>query len=124
MMKTIPAGLAQAVLEQQVEIFEDRGISLDSLWRAVGCPAGREPRAWVELADPLIAGYAGYLGHLASGAGHRSGEIPVVWVWDAEDGDPWRAGDLMTVGIIARAYADYLDAGTRPGAVADGPATS
>lgn len=103
-------GLAEATLRQQIEIFEGDGISLDSLWRAAGCPAGRDPRTWAELAAPLIAGFARYRAHLARGSGRLPDDRPVLSDWHAEDGDPWRTGDLMTNDLIARIYAAYLDA--------------
>src|SRR4051812_30893743 len=109
-MATSTVGLAEATLRQQIEIFEGRDISLDSLWRAAGCPAGRDPRAWAELATPLIAGFAGYRANLAGRAGRRQVGRSVLWEWHAEDGDPWRTGDLMTNDLIARIYASYLDA--------------
>ena len=93
---TAPIGLAEATLRQQIEIFEGRDISLDSLWRAAGCPAGRDPHSWAERASPLIAGFAGYRANLAEDAGRRRDTRPVLWEWHAEDGDPWRTGDLMT----------------------------
>jgi hypothetical protein len=61
-----------------------------------------------------VAIYRGYLARLTAGGGRRPDGRPVLWEWHAEDGDPWRAGDLMTGDFIARAYAAYLDAGMRP----------
>jgi hypothetical protein len=111
-MATSTVGLAEATLRQQIEIFEGRAISLDSLWRAAGCPTGRDPRTWAELAGPLIAGFAGYRANLAAHAGRPQDARPVLWEWHAEDGDPWRTGDLMTNDLVARIYATFLDAMT------------
>jgi hypothetical protein len=33
----------------------------------------------------------------------------LLWTWDAEHSEPWRAGDLMTNALIARVYAAHLD---------------
>ena len=98
-------GSAGFSLRQQVEIFGRDGVSLTSLWRAVGRPRGHDPRAWTLLAQPLIAGYARYLADLDPDANR-----PVVWVWNGDDGEPWRAGDLMGRGDLAQVYAAYLDA--------------
>ena len=78
-------GSAEFSLRQQVEIFGRDGVSLTSLWRAVGRPRGHDPRAWTLLAQPLIAGYARYLADLDPDA-----DRPVVWVWNGDDGEPWR----------------------------------
>jgi hypothetical protein len=98
-------GSAGFSLRQQVEIFGRDGVSLTSLWRAVGRPRGHDPRAWTLLAQPLIAGYARYLTDLDPDANR-----PVVWVWNGDDGEPWRSGDLMSRGDLAQVYAAYLDA--------------
>jgi hypothetical protein len=98
-------GVAGSSLRQQLEIFGEEGVSLHSLWRAVGRPSGRDPRAWAELAAPLITGYARYLAAIDLGP-----DRPVVWVWSGDDGEPWRVGDLMCLGGLAHLYATYLDA--------------
>lgn len=96
-------------LRQQFEIFGRDGVSLTSLWRAVGRPEGHDPRSWSLLARPLIVGYARYAAGLDPEA-----DRPVVWVWDGDDGEPWRAGDLMSRGDLAHVYAAYLDAVAAP----------
>lgn len=103
-------GLAVATLKQQVEIFGSETISLDSLWRAAGRPTGKDPRTWTALASPVVRGLDDYRAQLARVAGCPREDRPLVWQWDAHDGDPWRTGDLMTAGLIAQLYADYLDA--------------
>jgi hypothetical protein len=105
MMTKEQVGAAASSLRQQIEIFGREAASLTSLWRAVGRPRGHDPKAWALLAEPLIAGYARYLAGLDSDSNG-----PVVWPWDGDDGEPWRLGDLMARGDIARIYADYLDA--------------
>jgi hypothetical protein len=97
--------VAGTSLRQQLEIFGDEGVSLHSLWRAVGRPGGRDPRSWSLLAAPLIGGYARYLAKIRPGS-----DRPVVWVWNGDDGEPWRVGDLMCLGGLAHLYAAYLDA--------------
>src|SRR5207253_2988954 len=96
MMATTPTGLARAGLRQQVEIFGGGGISLDSLWRAVGEPDGCEPRAWTSIAEPLLAGLAGYLANLNQQRLTSAVAPTVLWTWDAENSEPWRTGDLMS----------------------------
>jgi hypothetical protein len=99
------SGTAAHALRQQVEIFGRGGVSLTSLWRAVGRPEGHDPRTWSLLARPLIAGYARYAADL-----DRGSTGPVVWAWSGDDGEPWRVGDLMARGDLAQVYAAYLDA--------------
>jgi hypothetical protein len=108
-MAATPTGLAEAVLRQQVEIFGRSGISLDSLWRAVGEPAGHEPRSWAVLAEPLLRGFAGYLANLGRRRILPTADPTVLWTWDAESSEPWRTGDLMSNAWVARLYASYLD---------------
>jgi hypothetical protein len=108
-MSMTPTTPAEVVLRQQVEIFGKDCVSLDSLWRAVGEPGGFEPRAWASLAEPLLAGFRRYLAKRESGHVIPSDDQPVLWTWDAQDSEPWRAGDLMTNDWIARVYASYLD---------------
>ena len=66
-MSTKIANLARLALRQQVEFLGDGQVSLDSLWRAWGSPAGHDPRRWAELAAPLLGGFAAYLANLESG---------------------------------------------------------
>ncbi len=99
------SGTAAQAFRQQVEIFGRGGVSLTSLWRAVGRPEGHDPRAWSLRARPLIAGYARYAADLD---GASTG--PVVWSWSGDDAEPWRVGDLMARGDLAQVYAAYLDA--------------
>ncbi len=98
------SGTAAHALRQQVEIFGRGGVSLTSLWRAVGRPAGHDPKSWSLRAQPLIAGYTRYVADL-----DPSSSGPVVWAWSGEDGEPWHAGDLMARGDLASIYAAYLD---------------
>jgi hypothetical protein len=111
-------GLAVASLRQQAEIIDSGTISLDSLWRAAGEPSGKDPRAWAQLASPLVSGFADYLAKLSQATGRPSEEHPILWEWNDGDGDPWRTGDLMSVAHIAHVYAAFLDAesGEEPGA--------
>jgi hypothetical protein len=106
--------LAEIALRQQVEICGSGSISLDSLWRATGCPSGRDPRAWIKLATPLVSGFAVYQSYFYLGADGPIEDEPLLWEWEAEDSDPWRRGDLMTSSLIARVYATFLDANQRP----------
>jgi hypothetical protein len=99
---------ARLALKQQVEFFGGDQVSLDSLWRSWGSPAGHDPRIWSGLAAPLIAGFTEYLVNL-DGDGRSSDESRLLWIWDDESKDPWRTGDLMSHEFIAWAYATYLD---------------
>jgi hypothetical protein len=102
-------GWARRALRQQVEIFGSDQVSLDSLWRAVGCPAGHDPRHWSELASPLLSGYSAYLDRLEGDTDSTADPSRLVWFWKYDSNDPWRTGDLMTDEFIAWAYASYLD---------------
>jgi hypothetical protein len=100
----------ETLLTQQIELIGPAAVSLDSLWRAAGCPTERSPRKWMEVAAPLVAGFRRYLESLP---GTVFDDIakgrPLLWVWDGEDSEPWRSGDLMTHELLARVYAAYLD---------------
>jgi hypothetical protein len=109
MIATRPPGLAESALIEQIEIVGDSSISLDSLWRAAGCPVGREPHAWITLARSLLEGFADYFASLPRGGPLHPADRPLLWTWDAEHSEPWRAGDLMTNALVARVYAAYLD---------------
>jgi hypothetical protein len=102
-------GWARRVLAQQVEISGSDQISLDSLWRAVACPAGHDPRRWSDLASPLLSGYSAYLDRLEGEADSTADPSRLVWIWKERSTDPWRTGDLMSDQFIAWAYASYLD---------------
>src|SRR5262245_15765507 len=107
-----PAGVA---LAQQVEIFGRDQVSLDSLWRASGCPQGLEPRTWIELARPLLQGFDSHLVNLLGDRGRKNepSTQPLIWTWDDETKDPWWTGDLMTNGLLASVYAAFLSAHPR-----------
>ena len=110
-MRTLQARQAEVELKQQVEIFEGGGISLDSLWRAAGEPAGCDPRSWAVMAEPMLAGMSGYLTNLNRRRRIIPPEDPtVLWTWSADSREPWRTGDLMSIDWVARIYAAYLDA--------------
>lgn len=114
-MNVRPIDWARQALEQQVEFFGGDQVSLDSLWRSWGSPAGRDPRAWSALAAPLISGFAAYLSNLDRDA-RSVDESRLLWIWDDESKDPWRTGDLMGHQLVAGAYATYLDGhAVRPG---------
>jgi hypothetical protein len=118
-MSTKIANLARLALRQQVEFLGDGQVSLDSLWRAWGSPAGHDPRRWAELAAPLLTGFAAYLANLESGDRAPEG-TQLLWAWREESKDPWHSGDTMSHEFIAWAYASYLDNhfGRRPASVA------
>ena len=103
-------GWARSALRQQVEIFGEDQLSLDSLWRAVASPSGHDPRRWSELAAPLLAGFSIYLDRLDGEVDSTADPSRLLWIWKDESKDPWRTGDLMSHQFIAWAYATYLDA--------------
>ncbi len=103
-------GWARLALRQQVEFFGGDQVSLDSLWRSVGSPAGHDPQRWSELAAPLLSGFSTYLDRVYQGTESKPGSARLVWIWDEESKDPWRTGDHMSHEFIAWTYATYLDA--------------
>ena len=98
----------ESLLNQQIELIGPEAVSLDSLWRVAGCPPEQSPRKWTILAAPLIAGFVRYFSGLPDRPADLADER-LLWVWDGEDGDPWRTGDLMTHSLLARVYAAFLD---------------
>ena len=108
-MRNETNGWARLALRQQVEIFGGDQVSLESLWRAVGNPAGHDPRRWAELAAPLLSGFSAYLARLEGGMDPTETRGGLLWIWEDESKDPWRTGDLMSHEFIAWTYAAYLD---------------
>lgn len=108
-MNTNTIGWARRALRQQVEIFGAEQVSLDSLWRAVACPHGHDPRRWSELASPLLSGYSAYLDRLEGDTDATADPTRLVWYWKYDSHDAWHTGDLMSDEFIACAYAGYLD---------------
>jgi hypothetical protein len=108
-MRIETLGVARLAVRQQVEIFGGDQVSLNSLWRAVGSPAGHDPDCWAEAAAPLLAGFSSYLKHFESNGGPSTGSPRLLWTWEDESKDPWRTGDLMSHELIAWVYASHLD---------------
>jgi hypothetical protein len=108
-MRIETLGLARLAVRQQVEIFGGDQVSLNSLWRAVGSPAGQDPERWAEVAASLLAGFSSYLEQLESFGGSPGGSSRLLWIWEDESKDPWRTGDLMSHELIAWMYASHLD---------------
>lgn len=108
-MITNTIGWAARALRQQVEIFGDEQVSLDSLWRAAGSPPEHNPRRWSELAAPLFLGFATYLDRIGGDPDATSDPSRLLWVWSDDSKDPWRTGDLMSHALIAAVYSSYLD---------------
>jgi hypothetical protein len=102
-------GWARTALKQQVEIFGEEQVSLDSLWRAVASPPGHDPRHWSGLAAPLLSGFSAYLSRLTGDDESTADPSRMLWIWRDSSKDPWHTGDLMTHEFIAWAYATYLD---------------
>jgi hypothetical protein len=109
-MGNVTRGWARTAFRQQVEIFGEGRVSLDSLWRSVGSPQGHNPRHWVELAAPLLSGYSAYLSRLDGAVDAAAEPAQMLWTWQDDSKDPWYTGDLMTHEFVAWAYATYLDA--------------
>src|SRR5438067_12681465 len=74
-----------SLLHQQIELIGPEAVSLDSLWRAAGCPPEQSPRRWTVLAAPLIAGFVRYFTSLPERLGDIDDERPLPWVWDGEE---------------------------------------
>ena len=108
-MRSETIGLARLAVRQQVEIFGGDQVSLNSLWRAVGSPAGHDPERWAEVAAPLLAGFSAYLDRLESIGGSPAPATRLLWTWEDESKDPWCTGDLMSHELIALVYASHLD---------------
>jgi hypothetical protein len=109
-MRSETIGLARLAVRQQVEIFGGDQVSLNSLWRAVGSPEGKDPERWVEVAAPLLSGFSAYLHRLESFGGSSSSDSArPLWIWEDESKDPWLTGDLMSHELIAWVYASHLD---------------
>ncbi len=108
-MRSETIGLAQVAVRQQVEIFGAEQVSLNSLWRAVGSPAGQEPERWAEVAAPLLAGFAAYFERLETIGGSPVAGTRSLWIWEDDSKDPWRTGDVMSHELIALVYASHLD---------------
>lgn len=102
-------GWARTALKQQVEIFGEDQVSLDSLWRSVASPSGHDPKHWSDLAAPLLSGFSAYLTRLDGDSDATADPSRTLWIWRDDSKDPWHTGDLMTHEFIARAYATYLD---------------
>jgi hypothetical protein len=108
-MRSETIGLARLTLRQQVEIFGGDQVSLNSLWRAVGSPAGDEPERWADVAEPLLSGFSAYFDRLETIGGSPAPRTRSLWIWEDESKDPWRTGDLMGHELIALVYASHLD---------------
>lgn len=108
-MRSETIGLARLAVRQQVEIFGGDQVSLNSLWRAVGSPEGKDPERWVEVAAPLLSGFSAYLDRLESFGGSSSDSARPLWIWEDDSKDPWLTGDLMSHELIAWVYASHLD---------------
>jgi hypothetical protein len=108
-MRSETIGLARLAVRQQVEIFGADQVSLNSLWRAVGSPAGQEPEKWAEIAATLLSGFSAYLDRLESIGGTPGSGTRPLWTWEDESKDPWCTGDLMSHELIALVYASHLD---------------
>ena len=100
-MRTSQASFAETELRQQVEIFGEGRISLDSLWHAAGEPAGSDVRSWVVLAEPILTGLGVYLVSLHGRRSIADDDSMVLWTWTAESCDPWLNGDLMSNAWVA-----------------------
>ena len=98
-------GWARTALKQQLEIFGENQVSLDSLWRAVASPSGHDPRCWSDLAAPLLSGFVAYLSRLDGDGDATADPSRMLWIWQGMTRkDPWHTGDLMTHEFIAWAY--------------------
>src|SRR5271157_5619049 len=114
MMAALLNFTVETLLNQQIELIGPAAVSLDSLRRAAGSPTMHSPRNWVELAAPLLAGFSRYLANLPERPIDMDRKRQLLWVWEGEDGEPWRTGDMMTHELLARVYAAYLVSGFWP----------
>jgi hypothetical protein len=109
--------LASQNLADQLNDRDGTCVSLSALWRSVGSPTGRDPASWLSVAAPLIEGLRAYLANLDAtidplGQDGMIGDLDPCEVWrnDQPDGEALQVGDLMTSYLIARHYAEHLDA--------------
>jgi hypothetical protein len=96
--------LAAARQDMKAQGFHNDGYgySLDSLWRAAGGPAGKDPATWLALARPVLEALGAY--HAAWTGGEMESFLSVeVSTWDREH------GDSMAGNVVAALYAGYLD---------------
>ena len=98
----------ESLLNQQIELIGPEAGDLDSLWRVAGCPPEQNPRKWTIRPIPSSRSSSRYFSGLPDRPADLADER-LLWTGDGEDGDPWRTGDLMTVSLIARVYAAFLD---------------
>lgn len=110
---------AHACIDAQVSEHDGYGrcISLDALWRAVGCPAGKSPRDWAELAAPLFPAFAQYNANLVRAHHPEMAVDPSdrviggdTTLYVEETGSPFvRPDDLMAEQVVAYLYAAHLE---------------
>jgi hypothetical protein len=106
-------------MDEQLEVYDGYATSLTSMWRACGSPAGKDPASWAVMALPLVEGLAAYFSRLdaefssrAGFSGDASDLLHVIHETVHPESPPemrWEAGDLMSVGWVARFYAFFLD---------------
>jgi hypothetical protein len=106
-------------MDEQLEVYDGYTTSLTSMWRACGSPAGKDPVSWALMALPLVKGLAAYFSRLDAEfsslegfSGDASDMLYVIHEARHPESPPemrWEAGDLMSVGCVARFYASFLD---------------
>ena len=103
-------GWARLALRQQVEFFGGDQVSLDSLWRSVGSPAGHDPQRWSELEPRCCRDFPPT--SIECIKGRKPSPLQRNWCGSGTkiSKDPWRTGDHMSHEFIAWTYATYLDA--------------
>ena len=109
-------------MDEQLEVYDGYATSLTSMWRACGSPAGKDPVRWAVMALPLVEGLAAYFSRLDAEFSSRKGfsgdasdMLYVIHEAVHPESPPemrWEAGDLMSVGWVARFYAFFLDDAT------------
>ncbi|WP_422931410.1 hypothetical protein [Singulisphaera sp. PoT] len=93
-------------------------INATRMWRAVGSPAGYDPKTWLELAKPIVHGLSAYVEKLRALPGEFDDDFDIDFNVFTQRVDVEhrgeRAGDDIFAFVLAYAYACLLDSRTVP----------
>lgn len=95
--------------------------NLTRMWKAAGCPEGRDPQTWASKAAPVLAAHHEYLKATLGetdpdhpildqpGSGSDEAVVPVDPEFIAATGDEYAdEGDLIAYPEVALLYAEFL----------------